>query len=246
MAAGGGREKIAQRILRLTDIAQEPIEMLLPISGYEKKPLVPLEEAVKPLVPLLPAVQSYAYAAKQRCKKPADGLTQDQSAAIMLYSMGWEPLEECLYVALNDTLRSVDREKLNPWFLFLKLFLTALTRLPSIPHLTVYRGIKLDLSEHYQKGDTIIWWGFSSCTTSIEVLQSEQFLGKTGARTMFSIKCDSGKNIQKHSYYQSEDEVLLLPATQFTVIGSLDQGHDLHVIQMKEIKPPFPLLEPIS
>ena len=245
MAAGGGREKIAQRVLRLTDIAEEPIEMLLPISGYEKKPLVPLEEAVKPLVPLLPAVQSYAYAAKQRCKKPADGLTQDQSAAIMLYSMGWEPLEECLYVALNDTLRSVDREKLKPWFLFLKLFLTALTRLPSIPHLIVYRGVKLDLSEQYQKGDTIIWWGFSSCTTSIEVLQSEQFLGKTGARTMFAIKCNSGKDIHKHSFYSSEDEVLLLAATQFKVKGCLDQGHSLRTIQLEEAQAPFPLLFPV-
>ena len=53
-------------------------------------PLVSLEEAVEKLVHILPRVQTYAYVAKQRCKTPADGLTQDESAAIVLYTMGWK------------------------------------------------------------------------------------------------------------------------------------------------------------
>ncbi|CAF4037130.1 unnamed protein product, partial [Rotaria sordida] len=245
MAVGGGDEKIVQRVLRLTDIAQEPSDFLMPISGYEKMPIVTLEEAVEPLVPLLPAVKSYAYAAKKRCKKPADNLTQDESASIMLYSMGWEPLDECLYCALNAALRSTNRTKLKPWFLYLRLFLAALFRLPSIPPLMVYRGAKLDLSPQFEKGETIVWWGFSSCTTSIEVLQSEQFLGMTGTRTMFNIHCHSAKDIRKHSFYPSEDEVLLLAATEFKVKGILDQGHGLHTIQLEEIQSDEPLLIPV-
>ncbi len=54
---------VAQRILRLSDISKEPLEMLMSIGGYEDVPLVPLDIAVGPLVPLLPAVQSYAYSA---------------------------------------------------------------------------------------------------------------------------------------------------------------------------------------
>ncbi len=115
MAEGG--EAIKQRVLRFTDVAQEPLEFLSPIGGYEDMPLVSLEKAVEKLVHLLPAVQSHAYIAKQRCKKPADGLSQDESASIMLYTMQWEPLNKCLYVAFNATLRSKDREKLKPWFL---------------------------------------------------------------------------------------------------------------------------------
>ncbi|CAF5143328.1 unnamed protein product, partial [Rotaria sp. Silwood1] len=115
---------------------------------------------------------------------------------------------------LNETLRSKDRQNLKPWFSYLKLFLTALSRLPSERQF-VYRGVKLDLSEKYPIGENVVWWGFSSCTVSINVLQSENFLGKTGERTMFNIECYSGKNIQKHSYYPTEDEVLLLAATQF-------------------------------
>ncbi|CAF1593699.1 unnamed protein product [Rotaria sp. Silwood1] len=238
-----GEEAITQRYLRITDIAKEPLDFLSPICGYEKMSLVSLEEAVEKLVDLLPTIQSHAYIAKQKCKKPSDGLSQDESASIMLYTMGWEPLDECLYFVLNDTLRSANREKLKPWFLYLRLFLSGLFRLPVIREV-VHRGIKMDLSKEYRMGETIIWWGFSSCTTALNVLQSEQFLGKTGTRTMFTIQCESGRDIRNHSYFSSEDEVLLLAATQFKVIGYLDQG-DLHVIHLKEEPSPFPLLQPV-
>jgi len=46
--------------------------MLMPIGGYENTPLITI----------LPAIQSHAYIAKERCKKPADGLTPDESASI--------------------------------------------------------------------------------------------------------------------------------------------------------------------
>ncbi|CAF1206900.1 unnamed protein product [Rotaria sordida] len=242
--ATAGDDNLAQRIRRVTDVAQEPHQYLLPICGYEKLPLVPLEIAIEELVNFLPNIQSFAYVAKQRCEEPADGLTQDESAAIMLYSMGWEPLDECLYFVLNSTLRSPDRRKLNPWLLYLRLFLNGLFRLPSITR-TIYRGVKLNLSKSYIMGKTVVWWGFSSCTTSLNVLQSEQFLGKKGTRTMFHIECESGKDIQNHSFFPSEDEILLLAATQFKVIGCLDQG-DLHIIQLKETQPPHPLLQPVS
>jgi hypothetical protein len=240
MAVGGGVGANAQHILRFTDIAEEPLEFLPPIGGYGKMPLVSLEEAVEPLVPILPNVQSHAYIAKQRCKKPADELTPDESASIMLYTMGWKPLDECLYFVLNQTLRSPgsDRQqKLEPWYLYLRLFLNALFRLPPLRE-TGYRGVTKDLSERYIEGETIVWWGFSSCTTSIGVLKSSIFLGKTGSRTMFTIQCESARNICKHSFYPTENEVLLLPATQFQVISCLDQG--------EETRPPYPLLQPVT
>ncbi|CAF1312535.1 unnamed protein product [Rotaria sp. Silwood1] len=245
MDTGGGEDATAQRILRITDIAQEPLQFLAPISGYGKAPLVSLEQAVEPLVPILPEVQSYAYAAKQRCENPADGLTQDESASIMLYTMGWEPLDECLYFVLNDTLRSSERrQKLKPWYLFIRLFLNALFRLPPLVK-TAYRGVKLDLSKKYIAGKTIVWWGFSSCTTAVNVLQSELFLGTTCDRTMFTLQCQSARDIRKHSYLSDEDEVLLMAATQFKVMGCLNQGN-LHIVQLEETSPPFPLLQPVS
>ncbi|CAF1367724.1 unnamed protein product [Rotaria sordida] len=244
MATGGSKETTAQRFLHITDVAHEPLRFIAPIGGYEKMPLVSLEQAVEPLVSILPAVQSHAYVCKQICENPDDGLTQDESASIMLYTMGWEPLDECLYFVLNNTLRSSERQqKLKLWYLFMRLFLNALSRLPSIS-IHAYRGVKLDLSNHYIEGKTIVWWGFSSCTTVVNILDSKHFLGKTGERTLFTLQCLSAKAIGKHSYYPNEDEVLLMAATQFKVIGCLNQG-DLHLIQLKETQPPFSLLQPV-
>ncbi|CAF3649119.1 unnamed protein product [Rotaria sp. Silwood1] len=162
----------------------------------------------------------------------------------MPYTMRWEPLDECLHFVLNNTLRSPDRQqKIRPWYLFLRLFLGALFRLPSLSK-TAYRGVKLDLSKRYIEGKTIVWWGFSSCTTTVGILQSELFLGTTNARTMFTLQCQSARDIRKHSYYQAEDEVLLMAATQFKVISYLNQDN-LHIIQLEEIHPPFPLLQPV-
>ncbi|CAF0994686.1 unnamed protein product [Adineta steineri] len=234
------------RAQRITDLSVEPHLYLSPLWGYDAVPVVSLEEADKPLVSLLPAVQSYAYIAKQKCMKPADDLTQNESAAIMLYTMGWEPLDQCLYHALNTILRSEDRQQLQPWFHYLKLLLTALSQLPPMMPRTLYRGIKLDFSNKYSMNEKLVWWSFTSCTKSINVLSSELFLGKTGSRTMFAIETNSGINIRNHSFFKKEDEVLLLPAREFKVRGRLDQGGGLYVIQLKEIQPPAPLLQPVT
>jgi hypothetical protein len=242
--AEAGAEAIHQKIQRISDVNKEPLELLIPISGYAKEPPISLEEAVLPLVPILPEIQSYVYVAKERCKSPRDELTSDESAAIMVYSMEWEPIEECLYFALNNILR-LPKRQLRPWLPYLRLLFSGLERLPSIRGRTLLRGVNLDLSDKYKKLKHVVWWGFSSCTLSSNVLQSEQFLGKDGTRTMFMIECESGKDIRNHSYFPSEDEVLIMAATQFEVVGCLDQGHGLHIIQLKETTPPHPLRQTI-
>ena len=241
MATSGSSDM--PQYLRVSDIAKEPQKMLMPIRGYENEPLVPLEKAVEPLISILPDVQDYVYVAKQRCEPtPAHGLTQDESAAIILYTMEWEPHEQCLYFAINLTLRAEDRRKLKPWFSYLKLLLTALVKIPSTRNF-VYRGIKMDLTKQYPVGKTFVWWGFSSCALKIGVLENEQFLGKTGERTMFTIDCESGKDISRHSYFESESEVLLLAARQFVVKDCLEPAPGLHIIQLSETDSPIKLLQ---
>lgn len=228
---------------RMSDIIREPQKMLMPIRGVDRMPLVSLEEAVEPLIDILPEVQDYAYVAKQRCDPvPAHGLSQDQSAAIILYSMEWEPYSECVYFVLNETLRAEDRRKLKPWFLYLRLFLSGLAQIPSKRHFA-YRGVKMDLSSQYPQGRTFVWWGFSSCTSNMGVLENEQFLGKKGKRTMFSIDCESGKDISLHSYYQLEEEILLIAARQFVVKSCLEPAPGLHMIQLVETESPISLIK---
>jgi hypothetical protein len=67
-------------------------------------------------------------------------------------------------------------------------------------------------------------------------------LGENGSRTLFNIESHSGKSIRKHSFYPEEQEVLLPPARQFQVMGSLNQGNGLHIIHLKEIQPKYPLI----
>jgi hypothetical protein len=231
--------------LRFADMGVLSKRMLAPIEGYEKMQIVSLEEAVKSLVNIVPKIERNVFIVKQNCEEPEDGLTSDESASIMLYTYESQPHEHSLYVILNTALRSEQRQKLIPWFLYLRLVLTALARLPSKPRFVV-RGVREDLRAQYLKGKTCIWWGFSSCTSSIEVLECENFFGTTGTRTLFQIECQTGKDIKNHSFIQHEDEILLLPARQFLVKGCLDSGNGLHIIQLEETEPTYPLLEPVS
>jgi hypothetical protein len=36
----------------------------------------------------------------------------------------------------------------------------------------------------------------------------------------------------------------LMPGSYFEVVGQLNPAKDLHIIQLKEIQPPFPLVKP--
>ncbi|CAF0758740.1 unnamed protein product [Adineta steineri] len=231
--------------LRFADLGVLPKRMLAPIEGYENEPLVSLEDAVKPLVDIVPKVQRNVCIVKQNCQEPEDGLTSDESASIMLYTYESTPQEHSLYVILNTALRSEQRQRLVPWFRYLRLVLTALARLPS-KHCFINRGVREDLRAQYPTGETIIWWGFASCTSSIEVLKCESFFGKTGTRTLFQIECQTAKDIKNHSFFQHEDEILLLPARQFLIKGCLEFDDGLHMIQLEETEPAYPLLEPVS
>ena len=243
MASKHVADKDPKHMMRYWDIEENHSRTLMPIEGYADKPLVSLEEAVEPLVNIVHDIKNRAAWAKWKCQDPpADKLTKDQSAAIILYSMQWEPYDKCLYFALNATLRDENRNKLKPWFSYLKLFLTALSRLPS-NHRPIYRGIARDLRKDYQKGQTILWWSFSSCTLSMKVVNNEQFLGSEGARTLFTIESSSGKDIRRHSAFRNEDEVLLPAARQFQVVSCMPQGDGLNIVQLREIESPIHLIE---
>ena len=231
---------------RFVDAGEEPRRLLQPIEGYRSLPLVTLEEAIEPIVKFCPDVRRRAYIAIGNCDLPKDGLTQDESASIFLYTSEWEPHDQCLYVVLNSVLRSGNRKRLiPPWFSYIKLLLTALFKIRS-NRMTVYRGVRLDLRKEYEVGKTYTWWGFSSCTESISVLESELFLGQEDKRTMFSIECFNGKVIREHSSIEDEDEILLLPGSQFIVKSHLQPSKkdpDLIMIQLKQVEPPYILLE---
>jgi hypothetical protein len=227
--------------IRLSDIIEEPKRMLPPIKGFEEFELVSLEKSVESLISIVPEIDQMVYIVKQNCLNPQDKLTPDESASIMLYSLEWSSRDKSFYFILNKTLRSENRQLLKPWFFYLRLFIHSLSKLPSFNQ-TIYRGIKMDLMNDYPIDKTFVWWAFSSCTDSVGTLQNEAFFGQTGKRTLFAIECSTGKNICNHSMFPTENEVLLVAARQFKVVSHLNAGNDLHIIQIKEIQPPFPFI----
>ena len=232
----------------LSGVSDEPKQLLQPITGYVYEPLLPLEKACEPLLDIIDRLEAHIWIAKQNSKNPADGLTEDESASIRLYTMEWDTAVDkprsSLYSQLNRTLKQVDRTKLRPWFRYLKLFLTALAKLPCAPHQTVWRGVRKDQSADYPPGAEVTWWAFSSCTTSLNVLESDLYLGNAGTRTLFSIETINGRTIRSHSHFTTEDEILLLPGTYLEVKSRLNPAPDLHIVHLQQKVPPHILLEP--
>lgn len=221
--------------LRSNDILKEPLTHILPIYIPDNKSTISLETAIEPLISLLPNIQKFVCIAKEKCENPNDGLTVDESASIMLYTMDWQPIEECFYHVFNSTLRCNDREKLKPWFLYLQLFLKALSHFPSVSQ-TVYHQIEYDLIEKYPLGKKFTWWSFSLCSLSLNNYQPYTTFNETNSRTIFIIECFSGKDIRKHSYYSNENEIVLMSASEFKVISSLKNTNGQHIIHLKEIQ----------
>jgi hypothetical protein len=126
----------------------------------------------------------------------------------------------------------------------MKLFITALVKLPCVPQSTVWRGVTKDLSAQFPPGTRETWWAFSSCTTSLPVLENTMYLGNAGERTLFSVEVINGRTISAHSHFVTEDELLLLPGTHMVVQSLFSPAPELHIIHLKQVIPEEVLLEP--
>ena len=242
-----GHERVARYRKNRRLLLERSIELqkLDPIVGYGQEPLLPLIETCKPLLHIVDDVLHYASIAfKTTSRRPPHGLTRDESAAICLYTMEWDDDHNSLYFLLNGTLRMGDRSELQPWFRYLKLFLTGLVKIPCAQTQTVWRGLRHNVSDAFPPGTEVTWWSFSSCTTVLTVLESELYLGQTGERTLFSVEIINGRDISSHSYYKNEDEVLLLPGTYMEVRSQLNPAPDMHIIHLRQTIPTSMLLEP--
>ena len=76
----------------------------------------------------------------------------------------------------------------------------------------------------------------------MSVLESPQYVGKSGPRTLFSIETKNGKLMRGHSYFEQEDEIILAPGRYFRVIDKLNPAPDLHIIHLREIASPYPMI----
>ncbi|CAF1244259.1 unnamed protein product [Rotaria sordida] len=238
-AAAEENSQTTQKIVNNDDISLEPI------VEYAQEPLLPLAEACAPLIDIIDDILTYVQLALDDTPdEPANGLTVDESASIRLYTIEWPGFHRSLYSKLNRALKAANREELRPYFKYLKLLLTAVVKLPCVSRMTIWRGVTKDYSANFPPGELVTWWTFSSCTTTMTVLENNLYLGTTGPRTLFSIEAINGRSIQAHSHFAKEDEILLLPGTRMEVQSQMIPATDLHIIHIRQIVPNEVLLEP--
>src|SRR5579862_4774847 len=106
------------------------------------------------------------------------------------------------FALLNESLRAEDRHALKPWFSFLKLFMSALEKLPSL-RVTVWRGISSNISSSFGENTVLTWWTVNSCSKALNVVQL--FLGDVG--TLLAIEAYNAKDISEFSIFREEQEV---------------------------------------
>jgi hypothetical protein len=196
-----------------------------PIFGYQHFPVMTLEQAMETIIPIVPEVEEYVLLAKKHCNRTSSVLTRDESAAIYLYSM---PIE--FFSRLNEYLRAENRNALKPWFAFLKLFITALEKLPSCK-ITAWRGVVGNVGSSFISNDMQTWWSVNSCSKALNIV--ELYLGETG--TVFAIDATNGKDISEFSTFQEEQEVILMPGSRLRVKSKpLDFRNSLFIVHLGE------------
>jgi hypothetical protein len=138
-----------------------------------------------------------------------------------------------LYRVLNKALRSENRQALKIWFPYLKLFDTALDKLPTVKEV-VWRGVNLDIGKRYTKDQLLKWWSVNSCSSSVTVIKN--FLGNDKNSTLFLIEAVNGKKISGYTVYENEDEIILPMGTQFRVkCDALQEPNGSHIVHLIEV-----------
>lgn len=208
---------------------------LKPIAAYWAYRTVPLEEALKPFFNEIDGLERSIQEAKKHCKySSAHGITRDESAALLLYTM--EGGDYSFYRRVNEALRKVDRRVLTSWFPYLKLFDSMLSKMPTVRG-NFWRGVQGDVAKDYTVGEIITWWGISSCSTSVDVVQ--KFLSTDVESTLFMIEAINGKSLGDYTMFPDEKEVILGIGTKLRVKDIGCHFNNLSIVHLEEFDSDF-------
>ena len=149
------------------------------------------------------------------------------------------------YAVLNDELRRLqwlESQEYNPeryaekqaiilcWQGFMWWFLWGLQDCPKFAGV-VYRAVMVpdakELVSSYAAGRKVVWSSFSSTSKSLRqawlvaaraALQAGVSMDRVNERVVtFKIQVFCGRNIQKYSYFEEEEEVLMTPQSEYIV-----------------------------
>ncbi|MGW0433466.1 ADP-ribosyltransferase domain-containing protein [Micromonospora sp. NPDC003197] len=215
---------------RLASVKDEGLA-LPAITGVFDTPLMDFREAVAPAAKLLSNLDWHVVRSHEFGKRQTDsvtsGLSADEVAALYLYTC-----ESAFYRQINATLRNPDRTRIVPYLPYLRLLFSAVSRLPARTG-PLWRGVSLDLRAQYPLGETVTWWGVSSCTSKLGV--AEAFLGRRGKRTLFEVRPVRAVSIRDFSAFTGEEEFILAPGTQLKVTDVKAERGGLCTVRLTEL-----------
>lgn len=208
-----------------------PPSAIPPVKGIAATPVLPLQEACKPLSGVVCGIEDAVSTAIKRAPVASGKATKEHTAAVYLYTMA-----SAFYRDLNAALRNPDRSKLIPYYSYLRLLAEAMVLLPAPKSTVLWRGVGLDLEKDHAVGSDVTWWGVSSCTPRLAVANG--FLGSQGPRTLFSVHSNTAVPIQQFSAFKGEEEFILAPGTRLSVDAVQREPNGLVRVTLKELPPP--------
>ena len=133
-------------------------------------------------------------------------LSEEEAVLVNSYTYGGASNLSSPYRIINKKLRERDiQDQLTNKKSYLRLLLRALRKLPRTKPQTLYRGVEDDKHE-YEIGETIVWKGFSSTSTSMKATKyflTNKETKKVGG-TFFEVQPMWGYDILKFSNYPKE------------------------------------------
>ncbi len=216
---------------RLQSVKDEGLADLPAITGVFDTPIMDFAEAVSPVAKLLAGLDATVKRSLEFGKKKADspqahGMTADEIAALYLYTC-----ESAFYRQINAALRHPDRTLSAPYRAYLRLFFSAVSRLPARKE-SLWRGVSLDMRPQYPLGRVVTWWGVSSCSSQRGVATG--FMGGRGKRTLFEVVPLRAVGIKQFSAFTGEEEFVLAPGTQLKVTDVKAERSGLCTVRLTE------------
>ncbi|WP_406055609.1 ADP-ribosyltransferase domain-containing protein [Streptomyces sp. NBC_01077] len=218
---------------RLTSVKDEGL-VLPSITGVFDTPLMDFRKAVEPVSRVLARLDRHIERSSRFGEaKVAEAALGEELSADAISALHLYTCESAFYREINAVLRSPDRERLVPYLPYLRLLFSAVESLPARTR-PLWRGVALDLRSQYPVGQTVTWWGVSSCTSELGVARA--FLGSRGRRTLFEVTPARAVAIRRFSAFTGEEEYILAPGTQLKVTEVKAERGGLCTVRLTELE----------
>eukprot|EP00931_Biecheleriopsis_adriatica_P012664 TRINITY_DN11386_c0_g1_i1.p1 TRINITY_DN11386_c0_g1~~TRINITY_DN11386_c0_g1_i1.p1 ORF type:complete len:523 (+),score=161.20 TRINITY_DN11386_c0_g1_i1:162-1571(+) len=222
------QQELLKFYLRMGFEQIEKDSSLTPVDGVMELPVPRSLDDAAGAVASKPSITASNRQAGDLCKKqagkPTRKMTDKEYAAIMLYT------SNAIYKELNQALRDGNRGKLKKFFKYLRLFFESMDALPK-RKCKLWRGLSVDLHSNpqYKVGNTVVWWGVSSCTSDQKVAQNFAH-GCGGKSTVITIESKTASDISQITFYSNEKESLLCPGTELKVKSNKMNGNVCEIV----------------